>query len=296
MDTRGIARLPGGRVYGSGIVITPDGCSIIGDLTHDFGGKTGGRHWLNDYKSIRPPVPVIGRTAVVAVNLGSRYAHWLLEELPRLLSINEDDAESVIANTGEPFIHEVHELAQFPWRVVPVARHSHFSCESLVIPPLADVDGHTVNRIKVFAHRQLGAVKPGLGEKIYLSREKAGRRRVTNEGELWARLEPHGFNHVHSEVLSWRDQVAMFATARVVVAPHGAGLANLVFCRPGTRVVEFFHPDYVNPSYERLSKVAGLDYRRAMAQVDCVEPCDPRSGRLDITADVITVLAAATGD
>jgi capsular polysaccharide biosynthesis protein len=46
-----------------------------------------------------------------------------------------------------------------------------------------------------------------------------------------------------------------------VVAPHGAGLANIVFCQRGTQVVEFFNRAYVNGCYWRLATVQGLDYR-----------------------------------
>ena len=46
-----------------------------------------------------------------------------------------------------------------------------------------------------------------------------------------------------------REQIDRFAAAEVIVAPHGAALANLVFARPGVRVLELFAPDYVNPCY-----------------------------------------------
>jgi Glycosyltransferase 61 len=37
---------------------------------------------------------------------------------------------------------------------------------------------------------------------------------------------------------SLEDTMRFFNEAVMVVAPHGAGLANLVFCEPGTYVVE----------------------------------------------------------
>jgi capsular polysaccharide biosynthesis protein len=36
----------------------------------------------------------------------------------------------------------------------------------------------------------------------------------------------------------FRTHIEQFAAAAVVIAPHGAGLANLVFCAPGTTVIE----------------------------------------------------------
>ena len=48
--------------------------------------------------------------------------------------------------------------------------------------------------------------------------------------------------------MSVAEQVELFVYADVVVAPHGAGLTNLLFCREGTRIVEIFPPTYINPA------------------------------------------------
>lgn len=57
----------------------------------------------------------------------------------------------------------------------------------------------------------------------------------------------------------------MFASATIVIGPHGAGLANLVFCRPGTVVVEIGWDSAkvmaMDPMYYRLADALGLEYR-----------------------------------
>ena len=58
--------------------------------------------------------------------------------------------------------------------------------------------------------------------------------------------------------MSVEEQVKFFSSADMVVGAHGAALTNLVFCRPGTRVVELFSPHYVNPCYRDLCVAAGL--------------------------------------
>lgn len=288
-DARGAREftvLPGGRVYGAGIVLSPDGGAIISEFAHDFGSAGTGRHWLQDYGQIRPPVRIAGRTAVVAVNLGAGYAHWLLEELPRWLALREIAVDNVIAHTGARFIQEVLALAALPARVISVSRHAHFECATLVIPALIAPDAGMIAALNAFARAQ-SLPASEFGEKLYISREHAGRRRVRNEPALWAQLAARGFSKLHLETLSWREQVSAFSAAKCVVAPHGAGLANLVFCRPGTRIVEFFHPHYVNRGYERLSRTAELDYRTA-CPADA--GCDPKAGRLDIEADIPALL------
>ncbi|MFK7943264.1 MAG: hypothetical protein AB8B85_10180, partial [Paracoccaceae bacterium] len=43
-----------------------------------------------------------------------------------------------------------------------------------------------------------------------------------------------------------------------VVAVHGAGLTNLLFCRPGTRVIEIFPGNFVKSPYWWLCRQLGL--------------------------------------
>jgi capsular polysaccharide biosynthesis protein len=76
--------------------------------------------------------------------------------------------------------------------------------------------------------------------------------------EIWAQLQNRGFESVKCEKLSVQEQAEVFSSAEVVVGAHGAALTNLVFCRPGTRVVELFSPTYVNPCYRDLCVAAGL--------------------------------------
>jgi hypothetical protein len=56
-----VARLPGGRVFGSGNVLSADGRAIARDVSWDF-GKAFEEHWLLSYKKIRRPVPLVGRS------------------------------------------------------------------------------------------------------------------------------------------------------------------------------------------------------------------------------------------
>jgi capsular polysaccharide biosynthesis protein len=58
--------------------------------------------------------------------------------------------------------------------------------------------------------------------------------------------------------LSVEEQAQLFAEAEVVVAPHGAGLANLVFSHE-TTIVELFGSKK-STSYQRLAQITGNKY------------------------------------
>jgi capsular polysaccharide biosynthesis protein len=179
-------------------------------------------------------------------------------------------------------------------RVITPRRLAHYVCEDAVIPSLMAPAGfpspQLVERIREFV-RPLQGAGGGLGEKIFISREKARRRRIVNEAALWKELEGRGFVKVRLEELTWSQQIAAFAAAKIIVAPHGAGLANLVFCEPGSRVVECFNPAFVDGYFWRLAAVRGLDYRPV---VGVGEPlgCELKSNRLDMDVNVAEVVRA----
>jgi capsular polysaccharide biosynthesis protein len=56
------------------------------------------------------------------------------------------------------------------------------------------------------------------------------------------------------------EQVRLFQSAKYIVAPHGAGLANLVFCQPGASVVEILPSEQTNLCYWLLSQQVSLKY------------------------------------
>ncbi len=88
--------------------------------------------------------------------------------------------------------------------------------------------------------------------------------------------------------MSVKEQVKLFAEAELVVAAHGAALTNLVFCSPGTRIVELFPPDYVNVCFWALStQVDGLEYRYLVGEGRRRRPGRPMLGvSSDISVDL----------
>ncbi len=96
--------------------------------------------------------------------------------------------------------------------------------------------------------RSWGALRDDSPYAKLLLHDRGGsyRRRWENGAQIFAWLEQYygerfgsmQFVSADYEDLSVREQARLFHDAEIVIAPHGAALANLVFCRPGTHILE----------------------------------------------------------
>jgi DUF971 family protein len=136
-----------------------------------------------------------------------------------------------------------------------------------------------------------GEETSGCPVRIYISRNDARLRRVLNEKSLLPKLGAMGFRRVQLAGLPIARQVALFRQAGIVVAPHGAGLAHIAWCKPGTKIVEFFpSPDgprgrVRNATYDYwlLSQLLGLDYTCRLAG-----PVETRDDGFSVGEDLLT--------
>jgi len=97
--------------------------------------------------------------------------------------------------------------------------------------------------------------------RLFIGRKGAKLRRLKNEDEILAMLAKEGFEPFMPDANDQRSQIEAFRAADIVVAVHGAALTNLVFCRPGTRVVEIFPSNFIKSPYLWLAAKLGLEYQ-----------------------------------
>jgi capsular polysaccharide biosynthesis protein len=102
------------------------------------------------------------------------------------------------------------------------------------------------------------AVRPW--RRLYIARTDSTQRTLLNEAEVMARAEQAGFTPVELSRLPVGEQVRLFAEATHILAPHGAGLTNIGFCRPGTKLCELHIDSCLRWSYRRLAALRGMSY------------------------------------
>jgi tetratricopeptide (TPR) repeat protein len=100
----------------------------------------------------------------------------------------------------------------------------------------------------------------GPARRLLVSRRDVSYRRIVNEAEILAVLEPLGFEVIVPGRLPFTEQIAAFRDASHIVGPHGGAFGNILFCTPGTHMLEIFHPHYGTWAYAMAAPPLGLNY------------------------------------
>ncbi|MCA9472533.1 MAG: glycosyltransferase family 61 protein [Nitrospirales bacterium] len=208
-----------------------------------------------------------GRMAVLTSEQQHMYSHWLFDVLPRLAKLREceERVEHYFLQYSRSFqIESIEALGFIDTQCLVNCDHIPWaSSDQMVIPCHQVLFGYHYPRwVCDWLRRTFlptGGTRSKPRRKIYVSRSLAGRRKVVNEEEIFSFLAPQGFRFCHLEQLSLAEQITLFHEAEIVVGPHGSGFANLVFCDPGTRVIELF-PSRATDAYFRLCVDMGLNY------------------------------------
>lgn len=264
------ADVTGGTVVGDfGAVITADG-------TFDF--ETSPYFAITDWREhpifLRHRLPQVERfdgslLALATRGGGNSYYHFLLDVLPRWGIFEETmpglEPDAIYLPRSTRYHRELLALSgldQLP--IVETGRATAVRADHLLVPspsnPMEVAPRGMVEWVRRTFPAAETADKPA---RIFVTRT-GGRntRRLLEEPELWPLLEERGFVRIDPGSMSVRDQIDHFAAAEVIVGVHGAALTNLVFARPGVKVLELFTSTYVKHCFWAITdSIDGASYR-----------------------------------
>jgi len=219
-------------------------------------------------------------TYVSALAGGSaNYFHALIDCVGKLSALPSQilgDGVGVLIPSDSPAVSATLQLINPELRLKPVAPSDTLRVEHLILPSSIKGQASYHPCLSVNFERLLPKLDKETRidhkKRLYIDRRSARARRLVNEVDLIVALELLGFEIVCLEKLSILEQICLFRQAKFIVAPHGAGLSNLIYAGPDCMVLELFMDAYVNWSFRRLAALRGLRY-------DCiVGPALPYSG------------------
>jgi hypothetical protein len=301
-DAVQLARVAEGSLLQFGhapLVVGADGSSVPRQYVSRFAPLA--NHMDGDLRPyLRAAREVPGAVFVLSDDIWPRnYCHWLIDTLPRLATLEligrRENVAVALGPISEEYQHETLRLCGFPSaRIIELAPFQALRAGEVLVTNDIAVPPHPAFKAAPWAIRFLrrmigaGAVDSTTPRRLFVSRGASPGRRILNEPALLAELAPLGFRRVELSGLPVRTQAALFAGAECIVAAHGAGLANLVFARPGTRVLEIFPTTYGTPAYYVLAAGNGLRYAYQLAEA---EPSGIRGQLDDLSVEVGEVVA-----
>jgi tetratricopeptide (TPR) repeat protein len=261
--------LPGATIFSrSNLVLMPDG-SILDDtlsdarfsqymlLPHDKTviGREGGRLLLD-----------VGQHEVAEIEAGimlsgwvsEHFGHWVPQYLCRLSYFARHPRFAdlpIIVDSGMPPQHVefIRLLVDNP--IVEIPLGGALTCGELIVAapatffpvhltpehrvPPENEGGFSTDSFHFMRARIAERLPPPAvhDRKLYMSRKSRSWRRPVNEDEICATLAERGFEIILAEEMTVEEQVRMYQSASVVVAPNGSAVLNAVFAPQDLKLI-----------------------------------------------------------
>jgi capsular polysaccharide biosynthesis protein len=269
-----VAALPGGKVVGELKLVATADDRVIADLQFLYGSKEQETHWVLRQRRLRRPERLAGTAALLAASNGDNYYHWMFDSLPRLKLLEQAGYgvgaidHFLLKEPPQRFqLQGLEQLGIPPHKLRPLSKRRLLQAERLLVPSMPGPLGEPTPWICRVLREQFLPREPVQAQrKIYVSRRHAQGRKIVNEDELLPMLAEHGYDVVFAERLSFREQVDLFASATRVIAPHGAGMSNIVFAPRGAKVLELCSPLHNNACFSTLAASCGQEHHYVYLQ------------------------------
>ena len=202
----------------------------------------------------------MGHAVWVAERVFDNYAHWFTAHLPKLLLLREEGMlGGLVLPTPRPawLDASLRLVGIDPDAAAQLPRGGTLRAASLTV---VESDRFRPELLRA-AHAALARMPERTPTaRVFVSRRSARGRRLVDEAGLMPLLARHGFEAVEMERLGLDEQIALMGRTAVLLAPHGAGLTNMLFCPPGAKIIEIGDPDYPNPNFYAMAAALGHPY------------------------------------
>ena len=206
------------------------------------------------------------------------YFHWMFDVLPRLIMLEK------VYNLNEIDYFYVPQIK--PWQLSTLSifdiseeklidsnRYRHIQSEKIlaVSHPWYN-KGRILDEAKKLPTWVMNEIasrfeehgkKFDCGTKIFVDRREShyNHCQIVNDEEIKIYLKKKGFDIFKIGELSFFEQIYLFQNANVIIGAHGAAFANLIFCKPNTKVFDIIPKNHPNTVDETIAKFKNLDFK-----------------------------------
>lgn len=230
---------------------------------------------LSKVKEPQFPVKFSGRVAVITNMYEFCYFHWVNDLISKLalLELHGIEYDYIFIPQYKSYMKETLELWGIDTKkiisayvgmgiqadeIIMTTSVSTTSSKAVLCNYMQPMILHCI-RNKMIPNALLKSQKR-FSPKVFISRKDSGNKRVAlNEDDVFHLFETKGFVRYCLADMALADQIALFHQATDIVSFHGAGLTNVIFCKPQTRIIEIFQKHF-DASYWGFSKMLNLRY------------------------------------
>ncbi len=189
------------------------------------------------------------------------YFHWITDTLPKVIYIKKNYKNYLIVLPNELKIDFIiSSLNKLKVNFFFLKKNNNYFFKKLTYIGNLYPSGNPRKKIINSLKKRID-LKIKNSKRIYVSRNKSERRKITNERDLIYLLKKYNFKTVYAEKIPFDKQVKIFASAKYVIGLHGAGLTNLIWMKKKSYLFEI-KPEkdlYLN-CYFNLANLLDLKY------------------------------------
>jgi capsular polysaccharide biosynthesis protein len=211
----------------------------------------------------------IKKTCVWATdNWSPGYYHWIAEALPRIL-ISENLLKNytlLLPATLKNNDFVIKSLDCFNIKNIEYINiNEKVFAKELILPTHLSYSGYhnkkIINKLrKKYRDYYSNYIDNKKEDRIYISRSKAKKRKVINENEIKPILKKYGFKIINFEDCDWKKQLKICLNTKYLIGIHGAGLANMLFMKKSSYILELRYGMHYVQCYLRMASALDLNY------------------------------------
>ena len=234
------------------------------------------------------------------------YWHWLFDVLPRIGlyedALNIDDINYfLLPDYKTKFQKQTLSLLNIPEEKCISSRDfRHISSDKIIVTDhpyvisknatndIQNMPAWISDWLRKKYLKNLINIDSYVYDKIYIDRKDSFNskhlRLIKNEKDVKELLNKNNFKSVVLSDYTFSDQIKIFNNAKVIAGLHGAGFANMCFCKPKTKIIEF-KSNTAGKMIEDLAIKNNLVYESISS--DPLEFRDKQSGHIVVSIDLL---------
>lgn len=185
------------------------------------------------------------KQAIWAIDSRSyQYFHWFTDTLQRVEAANSyhDKGPVLLLPEFENFNYIKDSLNMLGIKSYVLDKDKEYLIEKLIlserVSPAGNYRKNLINKISDNFIKNKNLKNEDFYKKVWVSRQKANKRRIANFDEIKPILEKYNFAVIDFEDFSLKDNINRAHNCQVIGGVHGAGLTNMIFMNKKSKVIE----------------------------------------------------------